>query len=586
MAVSTDAPTPLRDRYPLLDYLALYRPYRGRVALAVSIACLKHAPVLLLPMYTAYIFDVAIPIGSVEDVLLCAVGMVAMLVANVCLHPIFIRLWSHARREVALDLRARVCNRIQQLVFSYYDTASSGRLHSKVMQDVEKLENLGRVLIDPLLLMGLTALAALSIVAFIEPIFCVVLVLALPICLLQRRLMSRRVEERFQTLRVEQEKLNAEVTEMIGMVPLARAHATEAEDLRRVDSRLGAVRDQGLRADWFQHLFQSQVWFTMQNVSVVVIVLGSLLVIWGRMSLGEVVMFMSLVMMSLGGINALFSQMEVFYGASEAMRSINEVLNNPQVEQNEGKPALPPLRGEIAFDAVTFAYPGTAEPVLRSASLTVEACQTVALVGPSGAGKSTFIKLLLGLYQPQKGAVRIDGYDLREADLRTLRRQVGVVTQETFLFNGTIGDNLCHGLGDVPRDRIEWAAEQANAHDFISALEKGYDTEIGDRGVRLSGGQKQRLSIARALLRNPRLLLLDEATSALDSESERLVQEALERLMDGRTTFLIAHRLSTVRHADRILVFDQGRIVEDGPHEELLARKGVYARLVELQTVA
>jgi ABC-type multidrug transport system fused ATPase/permease subunit len=313
--------------------------------------------------------------------------------------------------------------------------------------------------------------------------------------------------------------------------------------------------------------------------------MGAWLAISGRMSIGEIVLAMSLVMMAVGGVGAVIAQLEAIFSASEAMRSIDEVLTFPPIELNEGKPALPPLEGRVRFEDVWFAYAGNDRPVLKSISLDVAPRQTIALVGPSGAGKTTFINLLLGFYEPVQGRILVDDIAMGTFDRRTLRRQVGIVTQETFLFNGTIWQNITHGLENVAREQVEEAARRAFAHEFITGLQNGYDTEIGDRGLKLSGGQKQRLAIARALLRNPRLLILDEATSALDSQSEKVVQQALEELMAGRTTFVIAHRLSTVRHADRILVFDDGRIVEDGRHDLLVGNKGLYSRLVELQEI-
>ncbi len=576
---------PLTRRYPLLAYLAEFREWRGPVTLAIVLALVKHTPVLFIPMYTAHILDVVIPHKDYTELWLCLLGMVGLIVMNMATHPLHILLFSKARRNVALRLRSRLCERIQQLTFSFHDAANSGRLHSKVMQDVEKLDALGKILIDPLLILVATSVAAFFILAYIQPRYLLVIALFIPIVILQRTVLSRRVQNNYTSLRVEQEKLNSEVNEMLGMLSITRAHATEDQDLQRLGVRLGEVREVGVKTDWITNILGAQIWGTTQLLNIAVLVTGAYLAITGRLTIGEVILAMSLVMMTVGGISAMMSQIEQFYGAAEAMRSINEVLTYPEIEENEGKPPFPQLKGEIAFNDVSFRYPGTEKPVLENLTLGFQPNQTIALVGSSGGGKTTFMKLLLGFYNPTGGAITIDGHDLRDHDKRTLRRQVGIVSQETFLFNGTILDNIIHGMGDVPMERVEEAARQAHAHDFICQLDNGYQTQIGDRGLKLSGGQKQRLAIARALLRNPRLLLLDEATSALDSQSERIVQEALETLMRDRTTFVVAHRLSTVRNADRILVFDKGRIVEDGPHRELINHGGVYSQLVELQAV-
>lgn len=574
-------------RHPLLSYFAEYRGVSRRVALLALVLVVRHSPVLVIPLYTAYVLDVVVPAADTTALLLCMAGMLSLLVTNMAVGPLSSTMMSRLRREVAMRLRSRLCTRIQHLSFAYHDNAQSGRLHSKVMQDVEKVDQLAHIAAESVFIPVMTALVSILVITATEPAFLVLVAIFLPIIFVQNHVMKRKVEERYRHLRVEQEKLNAEVSEMIVMLPLSRAHATETEDLQKVARTLGQVRDVGVMTDWRSALLGAQIWATSQIISVLVVIGGGWMVMRGSMSIGDVVMFITFVGMTVGNVAAVLAQLPQIYAGAEAMRSINEILHNPDIEENEGKPDLPPIDGHIRFEGVTFRYPASERTIIDRVDLEVAPRQRIALVGESGAGKTTFVKLLLGLYRTSAGRVLVDGHELGNVNLRSLRRQVGIVTQETFLFNGTILQNLTHGLGDaIDMDRVQEAARQANAHEFITALDKGYDTEIGDRGLKLSGGQKQRLAIARALLRNPRLLILDEATSALDSESERAVQEALERLMAGRTTFVIAHRLSTVRHADRILVFDRGRIVEDGTHEELVRSARTYARLVALQNIA
>jgi ATP-binding cassette subfamily B protein len=548
---------------------------------------IRHSPVLVIPIYTAYVLDTVIPTADATALILCAVGMLSLILTNIAIAPLCTRLLSRLRRSVAQRLRSRLCTRIQHLSLAYHDNIQSGRLHSKVMQDVEKVDAISTLTIESIYLPLLTALVSLVVVATHQPLFLLLIAAFLPIVWLQHMIMKNKLEEKFRHLRLEQEKLNADVSEMIVMLPLSKAHATETEDLRKLDRTLNQVRTVGVATDWRSAILGSQIWATSQVLSILVVIGGAWFVMRGAMSIGEVVMFISYVGMSIGNVAGILAQLPQFHAASEAMRSINEVLQHPDIEENEGKPDIAPISGLIELRNLRFAYPNSPRPVIDNLTLRVQPNQRIALVGESGAGKTTFVKLLLGLYLPTEGELTIDGQSIRQVNLRSLRRQVGIVTQETFLFNGTILQNLTHGLGDeVPMAAVETAARQANAHDFITALERGFDTEIGDRGLKLSGGQKQRLAIARALLRNPRLLILDEATSALDSESERAVQEALERLMAGRTTFIIAHRLSTVRNADRILVFDRGKVVEEGNHADLLRLGGSYARLVALQGLA
>jgi ATP-binding cassette subfamily B protein len=262
------------------------------------------------------------------------------------------------------------------------------------------------------------------------------------------------------------------------------------------------------------------------------------------------------------------------------------VLEAEPAEHNEGKPAAPsPLRGEIVFDNVSFSYPRGREVALQDISLDIAAGETVAFVGESGAGKSTLVNLAIGFRQPTAGGVKLDGRDLREMDLRTYRRQIGVVPQTTLLFNGTLRENVTYGLERISDDTLWKIMADASLAEFVRQLPQGLDTPLGESGTRLSGGQRQRIAIARALVRNPRLVILDEATSALDTESERLVQEALVRLTQGRTTLIVAHRFSTIRHAHRIIVLQRGRIVEQGTQEELMSRRGQFYRLAQLQSV-
>jgi ATP-binding cassette subfamily B protein len=309
-------------------------------------------------------------------------------------------------------------------------------------------------------------------------------------------------------------------------------------------------------------------------------------VVHHRISVGDAVMYHTYFGMLIGAVQQFLSVFPALAQGADAIRSLGEVLETGQVEQNEGKAAAPkPLRGELVFDHVNFNYPRGREVALKDVSLKIAAGQTVAFVGESGAGKSTLVNLAIGFRQPTGGSIRLDGRDLQELDLRTYRRQIGVVPQTTLLFNGSLRENVTYGLDKVSDDTLWKILADANLAEFVRSLPQQLDTPLGESGTRLSGGQRQRLAIARALVRDPHLVILDEATSALDTESERLVQEALVRLTHGRTTLIVAHRFSTIRHAHRIVVLHRGQIVEQGTHAELLAREGHFYRLAQLQSV-
>jgi len=310
---------------------------------------------------------------------------------------------------------------------------------------------------------------------------------------------------------------------------------------------------------------------------------GGTEVLAGRLTAGELVAFIFYafnISRSVGGMSRLYAQFNSAAGASERLFELLDTV--PEIEDGPEAVELPPVRGAVRFEHVAFHYDAR-KPVLHEIDFTVRPGETIALVGPSGVGKTTLLNLLPRFYEPIAGRILVDGYDLRQVQLRSLRRQIAVVPQETYLFGTTIRENIRYGKLDATDAEIEAAARAANAHEFIAALPEGYQAKVGERGVKLSAGQRQRVAIARALLKDAPILMLDEATSALDSVSEALVQEALEHLMQGRTTFIIAHRLSTVQHADRILVLDKGRIVQEGTHDTLFAREGLYRELALLQ---
>ncbi len=369
------------------------------------------------------------------------------------------------------------------------------------------------------------------------------------------------------------EGLAARVGEMASLIPVTRAHGLEQTAVTRVASGADGVRKAGLHLDMLNGHVASISWVTMQLLGVGCLVLAAVFSLTGFLPItpGQVVLLSTYFALLTQGLTQLLMLIPVGARGIESVRSMAEVLQEPDLEHNEGKRPVDRVEGRITLEGVTHRYPDAEADALRDVDLDISPGETVAFVGSSGSGKSTLLNLVLGFVRPSGGRILLDGADMQQLDLRTVRRSVSVVPQESVLFEGTIRDNVAYGLPAASDDVVREALRAANALEFVDAQSRGWDTVVGERGARLSGGQRQRLAIARALVRDPRILLLDEATSALDPESEELVKDALGRLMKGRTTLVVAHRLSTIRQADRIVVLEQGRIVEQGSHDELLS---------------
>jgi len=569
---------------PLFRIFSYLAPYRPLVYLTFLTAALTTAFDLLPPYLIKVIIDDVIPHQDLNLLLWVLVGLlVAYGLKNLC-NSLRIRFNNTLEQRVVFDLRGQVYGALQHLSIDYYENRSTGEIMSRVVNDTEHVE---RIFIDGFegILTATLTLLGITIILFVVSWKLALLVLLpVPILILTGVWFTRRVHGYYHDIRKSSADLSAYLQDALSGIRETMGFNRQTFEKMRFAGVSRKFSDSNLKAMYLWSVYSPGMIFVGSLGTVLVLWYGAGQVLQGDLKVGELVMFLFYLALFYTPVNQIHSVNHLLQHALAASERIFEVLDwiPDVIDHPKIRPSSPRLDGIVEFNNISFSYRPDVN-VLREISLQVPKGEQIALIGPSGAGKSTLVKLLMRFYDVGGGAITLDGYDIRDLSLTYLRNQIGFVQQEPFLFNGTVRDNILYGdLGASQRD-IETVAHAARAHEFVMELPEGYDTWIGERGVKLSVGQKQRISIARMLLKNPPIVILDEATSNVDTETEVQIREALENLIRGRTTFIIAHRLSTLQRVDRILVLSRGAIVEEGDHHQLLEQGGLYAVLYDAQ---
>lgn len=572
--------------HPIRILIGLYKGNYNKFFLAILFFFIKHAPVWILPIVTANIINDVTGRNpdTLRNIVIYTIIMIGLIILNVPMNYMYTRYKSLATRYAETGLRKALVRKLQQLSISYHKETQSGRLQSKIMRDVEAVETLSTQMFLNILNIALNIGVALVVTVSKSLIVFVFFLVTTPIAAFTmvffRNIMKRRNNE----FRREMEETSARVMEMVELIPVTRAHALEEEEIEKMSGQLQSVASKGYKLDIIQSLFGSVGWAIFQVFQIICLAFTGYLALKGTVGPGDITLYQSYFSTVVAQVSSLMSLIPTIAKGIESVNSIGEVLLEEDIEHNDGKEKLPDVTGEFDFANVKFRYNNTDKDILHDLNLHVKKGETIALVGESGAGKSTILNLVIGFNFATEGSVTVDGFDLDKIDLRSYRKHLAVVPQTSILFSGTIRDNITYGIENVSDEQLNMVIDAANLRELIDSLPDGVDTFVGEHGGKLSGGQRQRVSIARALMRNPKVIVLDEATSALDSISEQLIQEALDNLTKDRTTFIVAHRLSTIKGADKIAVIADGHCVEYGTFDELMSLKKEFYKMKMIQS--
>ena len=573
------------ENSPLKALISIYKGHYLNLFFSIIFFLLKSSPVWVFPVISANIID-AVTYKEANAIYVIVINIIIILVMvlqNIPTNYVHTVLYAKTIRSVERDLRSTLVKKLQQLSIAYHNEMQSGRLQSKIMRDVEQIENLSSQVFITILGIVLNIVVALGVVIFKSLSVFLFFIATIPVAVIIIVAFSGKIKRYNTDYRKEMEETSVRVMEMVELIPVTRAHALEKQETKKIDNQLINVAKKGLKLDLIQAYFSSISWVAFQVFQIICLGFTGYIAVKGYISIGEVVLYQTYFGSIVAQISGVITLLPTIAKGLESVASIGDILLSDDVENNRKKKKIKNVKGQITFNNVDFQYKDSKSPILKNLDFTINPGETIAFVGASGAGKTTILNLVIGFFKATGGQVLIDDNDIKSLNLQSYRSHIAVVPQNAILFSDTIRENILYGTKDISEEELNKIIKAANLEELIESLPHGLDTKITEHGKNLSGGQRQRISIARAFVRNPKILVLDEATSALDSISEKKIQESIENLVKDRTTLVVAHRLSTIRNADKIAVIGNGGLEEFGTYDELMEKKGEFYKLKKLQ---
>ena len=566
----------------LKRFIAYYKPHTFMFSMDMLASLLISIIGMVYPIVTNKMLNDLIPNKLYNQIIIAGIIVLVLYVIRMLLRY-FVQYYGHMiGTRMQQQMRTDLFNHLEKLPYSFFDNHETGSIMTRLTSDLFEISELAHHGPENIFICAVMIIGSFVYLCTIDVYLTLIIFACVPVLVLVSVMMRKKMREAFTERRKSNAVINASIESSITGIRVTKAFTNADKEMEKFQVGNEQFVEASRKSYMAMGMFHSSTSFVTDVFNVIILIAGGLFLYGGRINFADYSTFIVSVNLFINPVNTLIGFMEQFQNGTTGFKRFLEILDTPAEQEEPDATELTDVRGEIELDHVSFSYDDSRE-VLDDVSLKVNKGDIMALVGPSGGGKTTICHLLPRFYRIAEGTIRIDGQDINNLTLDSIRRNIGIVQQDVFLFNGTIRDNILYGRLTATEEEVIEAAKRANIHDYVMSLEKGYDTEIGERGVRLSGGQKQRLSIARVFLKDPAILILDEATSALDNTTEILIQQALDELCKGRTTIVVAHRLSTIKRANSIAVISQGKITEQGTHEELMELGGTYKHLYSLQ---